>query len=104
MPPTTTAVCGRRFAGIRASWVHFVERYKTLATKLWDKAFLLVPPSGYKGFLWPEGEGEPRNLLCRLRIKILDTYKGAHAQIAVVRLATPNHSYFRSDSALYDSA
>ncbi|MBS1826803.1 MAG: hypothetical protein JST93_15910 [Acidobacteria bacterium] len=86
----------------RASWLDFTGRYTEMVLKVWDKAFLLVPPANFDGFLWPPG-GKRRTLLCRLRIKIQDTADKAHARIRVVRLASPSRSSFRSNSGLYDS-
>jgi hypothetical protein len=86
----------------RASWIYFTDRYRELVTKVWDRAFILIPPAKYNGFVWPEG-GRRRVLLCRLRPKIVDSAKNAHAAIQVVRLATPSKSAFRSNSGLYDN-
>lgn len=97
---------GRKWPALawnQAAWLRFTTAYTKEVLKVWDKAFILIPPAKYNGFVWPEG-GRRRNLLCRLRIKLQDTQKNAHAAVQVVRLATPSESFFRSDSALYDSS
>jgi hypothetical protein len=86
-----------------ADWIRFKALYIQQVLKVWDKAFLLIPPASFDGFVWPEG-GRRRNVVCRLRVKIQDEYKGAHAGIRVVRLANPTKSFFRSNSSLYDSS
>jgi hypothetical protein len=82
-----------------AAWRHFKDRFAELVPKVWDKAFVLIPPAKYDGFVWPEG-GRRRNLLCRLRLKILDSPDRAHTTVQVVRLAAPGKSTFRSNSTL----
>ena len=86
----------------RASWIDFRKRYLKLVSQVWDKAFILIPPAAYNGFVWPN-RGKRRNLLCRLGIQVLDSEKEAHATIKVVRLATPTKTAFRSHSGLLDS-
>lgn len=97
---------GRLWPAMRwnsAAWLHFKERYIKLVLQVWDKAFILIPPKGFNGFVWPDG-GERRNLLCRLRVKLQDQPEHAHAMIQLVRLASASTSFFRSDSDLYDSS
>ena len=86
----------------RAAWLDFTGKYTELVSRVWDKAFLLIPPANFDGFLWPPG-GKRRKLLCRLRIKIQDSADNAHTRIKLVRLASPTKSSFRSNSGLYDS-
>ncbi len=86
----------------RAAWLDFTSRYLKLVLKVWDKAFVLIPPAGYHGFVFPQG-GRRRNLMCRLRLKLQDEPDKPHAAVQVVRLATPTQNGFRSDSGQYDS-
>ena len=96
---------GRLWPALRwnnASWIDFQARYSKLVLQVWDKAFILIPPAKYDGFVWPDG-GKRRNLLCRLRLKVQDVRDHPHAAIRVVRLAAPDKSHFRSDSGMYTS-
>lgn len=86
-----------------AAWLRFRSEYTKLVLKVWDRAFVLIPPDSYDGFVWPRRQGTRRKLVCRLRLKLVDTATSAHAQVRVVRLAAPNEKYFRSDSSVYDS-
>lgn len=97
---------GNEWAALRwnkASWDLFKDKYKQRVKEVWDKAFVLIPPDSYRGFMWPDEKGTRRNLLCRLRISFVDKPEGAHAVIKVVRLANPTAASFRSNTYLYDS-
>jgi hypothetical protein len=101
------AVDGGRWPAARwngAAWVHFRKQYVKAVEEVWDKAFILIPPAKYDGFVWPDG-GRRRNLLCRLRLKLVDQETQAHAPIRVVRtvLALKGNGGFRSSSTYLDA-
>jgi hypothetical protein len=82
-----------------AAWLKFRTDFVAVVQETWDKAFLLVPPDKCAAFVWPEG-GKRRNLMCRLRVKLVDSEGDAHAPVRVVRtvLAVNGHGGFRSSS------
>lgn len=102
------ALDGGRWPALRwhdAAWVHFRKEYVKVVESTWDKAFILVPPARYDGFVWPDG-GRRRNLLCRLRVQLVDLETQAHAVIQVIRTALSVHgnSGFRSSSTYLDAS
>src|SRR5262245_2819903 len=86
-----------------ATWVHFKEEFIRVVLATWDQAFLLSPPDGYNGFIWPEQGGKRRDLLCGLYIKLVEGERdNPHAVLNVVRLADPT-VHFGADSTLLAS-
>lgn len=101
------ALDGARWPAVRwndAAWIQFRNEYVKVVEEVWDKAFILIPPAKYDGFVWPDG-GRRRNLLCRLRVKLVDQETQAHALIRVVRtvLALKGNGGFRSSSTYLDA-
>ena len=85
------------------AWLHFTRKYVKSVMDVWDKAFLLIPPAKYDGFVYPPGpRGTPRKLLCRLDIQLWGTQVDAQASVRVVRMANPAKDIFRADAGLYD--
>jgi len=83
-----------------AAWQHFQQEYIRQVYATWDTAFVLIPPANYSEFVYLK---ERRKVLCRIRIDLWGDDKHVHAVINVVRLATPQHNFFRSSSDTYSS-
>jgi hypothetical protein len=101
------AIDGGRWPAVKwngATWIEFRKDYIKAVQEAWDKAFLLIPPSNYDGFVWPDG-GRRRNIVCRVRLKFVDQETQAHATIRVVRtvLALKGKGGFRSSSTSLDA-
>lgn len=83
-----------------AAWQHFQQEYVRQVYATWDTAFVLTPPADYSEFTYLK---ERRKILCRIRIDLWGDDKHVHGVIDVVRLATPQHNYFRSSTWTYSS-
>jgi hypothetical protein len=86
----------------RAAWLQFQKDFVQAVVSTWDQAFLLIAPARYDGFKFPEKDGTRRDVICGLRLLLVDRAADAHAVLRVVRVAKPT-AYFHADSTLLAS-
>jgi hypothetical protein len=62
------------------AWDDFKKRYVKTVIQVWDKGFILTPPTNCFFFDWP-AKGPLRHLLCRLKIELTDVPSNVHGDV-----------------------